>query len=108
MQVPPIFSISGLPPPIPIQTFRMDIGSNPNLSRQSQHLYICSITSNVNEQNLTDFFNSKMIKMSIDTGGPGNLSSQFSATMRNIMCLSRLVITLMWLYPVALTSIEDL
>jgi len=49
----------------------MGIGSNPNLSRQSQCLYIGSITSDVNEQNFANFFNSKMIKMSIGTGGPG-------------------------------------
>ena len=50
----------------------MGIGSNPNLSRQSRRLYIGSITSDVNEQNLADFFNSKMIEMGIGTGGPGN------------------------------------
>ncbi|KIK99802.1 hypothetical protein PAXRUDRAFT_433287 [Paxillus rubicundulus Ve08.2h10] len=50
----------------------MGIGSNPNLSRQSRRLYIGSITPDVNEQNLADFFNSKMIEMSIGTGGPGN------------------------------------
>ncbi|KAH0836662.1 hypothetical protein J3R83DRAFT_8381 [Lanmaoa asiatica] len=71
-QVPPILGIAGLPPPIPVQTFGMGIGSNPNLSRQSRRLYIGSITSDVNEQNLADFFNSKMIEMSIGTGGPGN------------------------------------
>ncbi|KAF9245231.1 hypothetical protein BU15DRAFT_70989 [Melanogaster broomeanus] len=71
-QVPPILGIAGLPPPIPVQTFGMGIGSNPNLSRQSRRLYIGSITSDVNEQNLADFFNSKMIEMSIGTGAPGN------------------------------------
>ena len=71
-QVPPILGIAGLPPPIPVQTFGMGIGSNPNLSRQSRRLYIGSITSDVNEQNLAEFFNSKMIEMSIGTGGPGN------------------------------------
>ena len=71
-QVPPILGIPGLPPPIPVQTFGMGIGSNPNLSRQSRRLYIGSITPDVNEQNLADFFNSKMIEMSIGTGGPGN------------------------------------
>ncbi|KAF9221321.1 hypothetical protein BS17DRAFT_768630 [Gyrodon lividus] len=71
-QVPPILGIAGLPPPIPVQTFGMGIGSNPNLSRQSRRLYIGSITPDVNEQNLADFFNSKMIEMSIGTGGPGN------------------------------------
>ncbi|KAG6332520.1 hypothetical protein ID866_6570 [Astraeus odoratus] len=70
-QVPPILGIPGLPPPIPVQTFGMGIGSNPNLSRQSRRLYIGSITSDVNEQNLAEFFNSKMIEMSIGTGGPG-------------------------------------
>ena len=70
-QVPPILGIPGLPPPIPIQTFGMGIGSNPNLSRQYRCLYIGSITSDVNKQNLADFFNSKMIEMSIGTGGPG-------------------------------------
>ena len=70
-QVLLILSIPGLLPPIPIQTFGMGIGSNPNLSRQSRCLYIGSITSDVNKQNLADFFNSKMIEMSIGTGGPG-------------------------------------
>jgi len=71
-QIPPILGIAGLPPPMPVQTFGMGIGSNPNLSRQSRRLYIGSITPDVNEQNLADFFNSKMIEMSIGTGGPGN------------------------------------
>ncbi|KAG2157830.1 uncharacterized protein EDB93DRAFT_1078135 [Suillus bovinus] len=71
-QVPPILGIAGLPPPIPVQTFGMGIGSNPNLSRQSRRLYIGSITPEVNEQNLADFFNGKMIEMDIGTGGPGN------------------------------------
>ncbi|KAH9479575.1 Splicing factor U2AF 65 kDa subunit [Psilocybe cubensis] len=71
-QIPPILGIAGLPPPMPVQTFGMGIGANPNLSRQSRRLYIGSITPDVNEQNLADFFNSKMIEMSIGTGGPGN------------------------------------
>ncbi|KAG6845502.1 hypothetical protein H0H87_008399 [Tephrocybe sp. NHM501043] len=71
-QVPPILGIAGLPPPMPVQSFGMGIGGNPNLSRQSRRLYIGSITPDVNEQNLADFFNSKMIEMSIGTGGPGN------------------------------------
>jgi len=50
----------------------MGIGSNPNLSRQSRRLYIGSITPEVTEQNLADFFNSKMIEMEIGTGGTGN------------------------------------
>ena len=56
---------------MPVQTFGMGIGSNPNLSRQSRRLYIGSITSDVNEQNLADCFDSKMIEMGIGTGGPG-------------------------------------
>ncbi|GLB41890.1 putative U2 snRNP auxiliary factor large subunit [Lyophyllum shimeji] len=71
-QVPPILGIAGLPPPMPVQTFGMGIGVNPNLSRQSRRLYIGSITADVNEQNLAEFFNSKMIEMNIGTGGPGN------------------------------------
>lgn len=71
-QIPPILGIPGLPPPMPVQTFGMGIGVNPNLSRQSRRLYIGSITPDITEQNLADFFNSKMIEMSIGTGGPGN------------------------------------
>lgn len=71
-QIPPILGIAGLPPPMPVQSFGMGIGGNPNLSRQSRRLYIGSITPEVNEQNLADFFNSKMIEMNIGTGGPGN------------------------------------
>ncbi|KAF9466058.1 hypothetical protein BDZ94DRAFT_1306449 [Collybia nuda] len=71
-QIPPILGIAGLPPPLPVQSFGMGIGGNPNLSRQSRRLYIGSITPDVNEQNLADFFNGKMIEMSIGTGGPGN------------------------------------
>ncbi|KAF8737768.1 hypothetical protein AX14_012335 [Amanita brunnescens Koide BX004] len=71
-QIPPILGIAGLPPPLPVQTFGMGIGSNPNLSRQSRRLYIGSITPEVNEQNLADFFNKKMAEMNIGTGGPGN------------------------------------
>jgi splicing factor U2AF subunit len=50
----------------------MGVGSNPNLSRQSRRLYIGSITPEVNEQNLADFFNKKMAEMGIGTGGAGN------------------------------------
>ncbi|KAF9005919.1 hypothetical protein BDQ17DRAFT_1239571, partial [Cyathus striatus] len=71
-QIPPILGIAGLPPPMPVPTFGMGIGSNPNLSRQSRRLYIGSITPEVNEQNLADFFNSKMNEMNIGTGAPGN------------------------------------
>ncbi|PPQ63301.1 hypothetical protein CVT24_006746 [Panaeolus cyanescens] len=71
-QIPPILGIAGLPPPLPVQTFGMGIGSNPNLSRQSRRLYIGSITPDVNEQNLGEFFNQKMNEMNIGTGGPGN------------------------------------
>jgi hypothetical protein len=55
---------------MPVQSFGMGVGGNPNLSRQSRRLYIGSITPEINEQNLADFFNSKMIEMNIGTGGP--------------------------------------
>ncbi|KAI0675518.1 hypothetical protein C8Q78DRAFT_1074535 [Trametes maxima] len=71
-QIPPILAIPGLPPPMPVSTFGMGTGVNPNLSRQSRRLYIGSITPDINEQNLTDFFNSKMKEMSLGTGAPGN------------------------------------
>ncbi|TCD61778.1 hypothetical protein EIP91_007956 [Steccherinum ochraceum] len=71
-QIPPILAIPGLPPPMPVQSFGMGIGGNPNLSRQSRRLYIGSITPDVNEQNLADFFNAKMKEMDIGTGAPGN------------------------------------
>ncbi|KAJ7245108.1 hypothetical protein B0H12DRAFT_788593 [Mycena haematopus] len=57
---------------MPVQTFGMGMGGNPNLSRQSRRLYIGSITPEVTEQNLADFFNVKMEEMKIGTGGPGN------------------------------------
>lgn len=71
-QIPPILGIAGLPPPLPVPTFGMGLGANPNLSRQSRRLYIGSITPDVNENNLADFFNAKMNEMNIGTGGPGN------------------------------------
>ncbi|KZT10083.1 uncharacterized protein LAESUDRAFT_645827 [Laetiporus sulphureus 93-53] len=71
-QIPPILAIPGLPPPLPVQSFGMGIGGNPNLSRQSRRLYIGSITPDINEQNLAEFFNSKMKEMNIGTGAPGN------------------------------------
>ncbi|KAH8093800.1 hypothetical protein BXZ70DRAFT_1001602 [Cristinia sonorae] len=71
-QIPPILAIPGLPPPMPVQSFGMGIGGNPNLSRQSRRLYIGSITPDINEQNLADFFNAKMKEMDIGTGAPGN------------------------------------
>ncbi|KAK7061074.1 hypothetical protein VNI00_000809 [Paramarasmius palmivorus] len=71
-QIPPILGIAGLPPPMPVQTFGMGIGSNPNLSRQSRRLYIGSITPEVTEQNLAEFFNQKMAEMNIGTGAPGS------------------------------------
>ncbi|KAJ4473829.1 hypothetical protein J3R30DRAFT_3296418, partial [Lentinula aciculospora] len=70
-QIPPILGIAGLPPPMPVQTFGMGIGANPNLSRQSRRLYIGSITPEVNEQNLAEFFNQKMAEMNIGTSTPG-------------------------------------
>jgi splicing factor U2AF 65 kDa subunit len=50
----------------------MGVGNNPNLQRQSRRLYIGSITPEINEQNLTDLFNTKMAEMNVGTGGPGN------------------------------------
>jgi splicing factor U2AF subunit len=50
----------------------MGMAVNPNLSRQSRRLYIGSITPEINEQNLADFFNNKMTEMKIGTGAPGN------------------------------------
>jgi splicing factor U2AF 65 kDa subunit len=57
---------------MPVQSFGMGIGGNPNLSRQSRRLYIGSINHDVTEQNLSEFFNTKMPEMGIGTGGPGN------------------------------------
>lgn len=57
---------------MPVQSFGMGIGGNPNLSRQSRRLYIGSITPDVNEQNLADFFNAKMAEMNLGTGTTGN------------------------------------
>ncbi|GJE91015.1 splicing factor U2AF subunit [Phanerochaete sordida] len=71
-QIPPILAVPGLPPPMPVQSFGMGMGVNPNLSRQSRRLYIGSITPEINEQNLADFFNEKMKEMAIGTGAPGN------------------------------------
>lgn len=70
--MPAILGIAGLPTPMPVQSFGMGIGGNPNLSRQSRRLYIGSITPEVNEQNLTDFFNAKMAEMNLGTATPGN------------------------------------
>lgn len=64
--------VAGLPPPMPVPSFGMGIGGNPNLSRQSRRLYIGSITPEVTDNNLAEFFNTKMIEMAIGTGGPGN------------------------------------
>ena len=71
------------------QTFGMGIGGNSNLSRQSRRMY----TSDVDEQNLADFFNSKMIEMGISTVDQANPVMKCSATIRTIMPLSRSVIT---------------
>ncbi|SJL03550.1 uncharacterized protein ARMOST_06906 [Armillaria ostoyae] len=71
-QIPAILGIPGLPTPMPVQSFGMGIGGNPNLSRQSRRLYIGSITPDVNEQNLADFFNAKMAEMNLGTGTTGN------------------------------------
>ena len=50
----------------------MGMGVNPNLSRQSRRLYIGSITPEITETNLGDFFNAKMKEMNIGSGGNGN------------------------------------
>ncbi|KAF8523006.1 hypothetical protein JB92DRAFT_3087536 [Gautieria morchelliformis] len=71
-QVPPILGMAGLPTPLPVSTFGMGVGGNPNLARQSRRLYIGSITPEINEQNLADFFNNKMKEMNIGTGAPGD------------------------------------
>jgi splicing factor U2AF subunit len=71
-QIPPILAVPGLPPPMPVPTFGMGMAVNPNLSRQSRRLYIGSITPEINETNLADFFNMKMTEMKIGTGAPGN------------------------------------
>ena len=70
--MPPILAMAGLPAPMPVQSFGMGIGGNPNLSRQSRRLYIGSITPDINEQNLADFFNSKMKEMNIGIVSTGN------------------------------------
>ncbi len=66
-QVPPILAHPGLPMPMPVQAFGMGMGNNPNLARQSRRLYIGSITPEVNEHNLAEFFNSKMKELGIGT-----------------------------------------
>jgi splicing factor U2AF 65 kDa subunit len=70
--VPPILGMAGLPTPLPVSTFGMGVGGNPNLARQSRRLYIGSITPEINEVNLAEFFNNKMKEMSIGTGAPGD------------------------------------
>lgn len=73
-QVPPILAAPGLPPPMPVNTLGMGMGmgNNPNLSRQSRRLYIGSITPEITEQNLADFFNQKMKEMNIGTSAAGD------------------------------------
>ncbi|KZT34246.1 hypothetical protein SISSUDRAFT_1036454 [Sistotremastrum suecicum HHB10207 ss-3] len=71
-QIPPILGIQGMPQPMPVPGLGMGVGGNPNLQRQSRRLYIGSITPEINEQNLTDFFNAQMAEMKIGTGAPGN------------------------------------
>jgi len=81
----------------------MGIGSNPNLSRQSWCLYIGSITLGVNEQNLADFFNSKMIEMSISTGGPGKPILVVQCNYEKNYMFIKVGDTVIWLNPVTLT-----
>lgn len=64
--------MAGMPTPLPVSTFGMGVGGNPNLARQSRRLYIGSITPEINEQNLAEFFNGKMKEMNIGTGAPGD------------------------------------
>ncbi|KAF8518975.1 hypothetical protein BU17DRAFT_76009 [Hysterangium stoloniferum] len=71
-QVAPILGMAGLPTPLPVATFGMGVGGNPNLARQSRRLYIGSITPEINEINLAEFFNDKMKEMNIGTGAPGD------------------------------------
>jgi len=73
-QIQPIIPIgaAGMPAPAAVPGLGMGIGNNPNLQRQSRRLYIGSITPEINEQNLTDLFNTKMEEMGVGTGGPGN------------------------------------
>lgn len=73
-QIQPIIPIgaAGLPAPAPVPGLGMGVGNNPNLQRQSRRLYIGSITPEINDQNLTDLFNTKMAEMKVGTGGPGN------------------------------------
>lgn len=66
-QVAPILAHPGLPMPMPVQAFGMGMGNNPNLARQSRRLYIGSITPDVNEHNLAEFFNDKMRELGIGT-----------------------------------------
>ncbi|KLO17970.1 hypothetical protein SCHPADRAFT_141264 [Schizopora paradoxa] len=70
-QVAPILAHPGLPMPMPVQAFGMGMGNNPNLARQSRRLYIGSITPDVNEQNLAEFFNDKMRELGIGTAVGG-------------------------------------
>jgi splicing factor U2AF subunit len=73
-QIQPIIPIgaAGMPAPAAVPGLGMGIGNNPNLQRQSRRLYIGSITPEINEQNLTDLFNTKMAEMNVGSGGPGN------------------------------------
>lgn len=80
-QMPAILSIAGLPTPMPVQSFGMGIGGNPNLSRQSRRLYIGSITPDVNEQNLTEFFNAKMNELNF--GGSSSTKDPVLAVQCN-------------------------
>lgn len=84
---------------MPVQTFGMGMGVNPNLSRQSRRLYIGSITPDINEQNLTDFFNSKMEEMQIGTGAPGPPVLAVQCNYEKNYAFVE-VIVLLFLYPI--------
>ena len=106
-QIPPILAIPGLPPPMPVSTFGMGTGVNPNLSRQSRRLYIGSITPDINEQNLTDFFNSKMKEMNLGTGAPGNpvLAVQCNYEKNYAFVEVRLPLWALWHAPPRFTKV---
>lgn len=46
--------------------------TNQNMARQSRRLYVGSITYEANEDNISSFFNAKMIETGLGTGAPGD------------------------------------
>src|SRR5258708_2158458 len=47
-------------------------GGNPNLARQSRRLYVGGITYSANEENISAFFNAKMVETGLGTNIPGD------------------------------------